>query len=733
MNPIVMTLVLVLSLAVFAWQVVRRWRLMTIGPGENRFDRIGERVGRTLRFAIAQARMPRYTAAGVAHILIFFGFLVLLINSLILFGRGYAPTFTFWGLFAHGSWLGDVYSLVKDVFIVLVVVGTLVFFYYRLVARLKRMTLSAEGALILLIIFVMMLADVLYWGTDEVLAAHGDTASVAFSWTAPAGSLLAVAMRAAAVPPLKVLWHLGFWTHAGLVLLFLNLLPISKHFHVITAIPNVFFQNLGPRGRLPNVEDIEGKIEREETLGLVRIDQLSWKGVLDLYTCTECGRCTDQCPANQTGKQLSPKHLTLHLRDYLYANEKKLVAARASGNGEGSTARGGGAPAGDGHADSCGTASGEGATCGAGATEGQTVGATAAAGSGGNGDSRKTVADDLVPEYVKPEVLWACVTCLACETECPVFISYVDKIVEMRRNLVMEKSEFPAELQNAFQGIERSANPWSFPPDQRAAWAEGLDVPRMAEKQEADVLLWVGCSASFDDRARKIARATACLFKAAGVDFAILGEEEQCTGDPARRAGNEFLFQMMAQANIDILKQYKFNKIVTVCPHCYNTLGNEYPDFGGRYTVIHHSQFLSQLLREGKLRPRNRVDARVVFHDSCYLGRYNDVYDPPRAVLQAIPGLTLLEPERNRDRGMCCGAGGAQMFKEEEHGDERINLRRTSQLLETQPSVVASACPFCQRMLLDALADKGREDVAELDIAELLWKSVAPAEASPTV
>ena len=627
--------------------------------------------------------MRRYWWAGIAHLAIFFGFVVLLFRSLVLFGRGYSEGFTFWGIFGLNNPFGLAYAFVKDVIVVLVLLSTLVFFYYRLIARLQRMTLSFEGVLILLIIFTMMVAELVYTGADAIIVG-GTGLHAAFSWAEPASSIVTVGLGGADAGTVRFLWHLGFWAHAGLVLLFLNLLPISKHFHVITAIPNVFLQNLAPRGRLPKIEDIEGKIEREETLGLARVDQLSWKGTLDLYTCTECGRCTDNCPANQTGKLLSPKHLTLDLRDYLYHNERKLVAppnGQAGGNGE-----------------------------------------------GGNGKP-VSPADPLVPETIKPEVLWACVTCFACETECPVFISYVDKIVEMRRNLVMEKSEFPAELQNAFQGIERNANPWSFPPDQRAAWADGLDVPRMAEKQEAEFLLWVGCSASFDERAKKIARATACLLKAAGVDFAILGEEEMCTGDPARRAGNEFLFQMMAQTNIETLNRYKFKKIITVCPHCYNTLGNEYPDFGGKYTVVHHSQILAELVRDGRLKPRNPVNSRVVFHDSCYLGRYNDIYDPPRDALRAIPGLTLVEPDRARDRGFCCGAGGAQMFKEEEHGKERVSHRRVQQLLETGAQVVASACPFCQRMLIDGLADKGREEMPEFDIAELLWKAVEPAPA----
>jgi len=681
-----MTLLLAAALATFAWLMRRRWRLMRLGPDENRWDHVGLRLKRVWTFAFVQKRMRRYKAAGIAHLLIFLGFLVLLLRTLILIGRGFSRGFDGWGILAKGSPLGDSYSFIKDVFVILVIIATAVFLYYRLIRRLRRMTLSFEGLLILLIIEVMMGADLLHDGAEIVQADRANSASVSYDFTSPAGSVMALAIQNADDTTLNVFSHIGLWTHVSLVLIFLNLLPISKHFHVITAIPNVFTQSLAPRGRLPNVEDIEGKIEREETLGLARVDQLSWKGVLDLYTCTECGRCTDHCPAANTGKLLSPKQLTLDLRDYLYTNEKKLVAAKRPGH--------------------------------------ETAGTS--------GDEHKpiSVADDLVPDFIKPEVLWACTTCGACETECPVFITYIDKIVDMRRNLVMERSEFPAELQNAFRGMETQSNPWSFPASDRADWTTGLDVPRMAEKPDAEVLFWVGCSASFDDRARKIARATASLLRAAKVDFAILGEEEQCTGDPARRAGNEFLFQMLAQANVETLNNYKPKTIVTTCPHCFNTLRNEYPDFGGHFRVVHHSTFLSQLVKEGRLQLNNRIESRVVYHDSCYLGRHNDVYQAPRDVLKAIPGLTLLEPKETRDRGMCCGAGGAQMFKEEESGTQRVNVRRTEQLLETGPHTVASSCPFCQRMLTDGLAEKNREDVKPMDIAELLWQAVEQPQAA---
>jgi len=330
-------------------------------------------------------------------------------------------------------------------------------------------------------------------------------------------------------------------------------------------------------------------------------------------------------------------------------------------------------------------------------------------------------------------VLWACTTCRACEEQCPVLISYVDKIVDMRRNLVMVRSEFPQELARPFHAIETNGNPWNISRMDRAAWSDGLGVPTMSEKPTAQVLFWVGCSASYDDRAKKIARATARLLKQAGVDFAILGTEENCTGDPARRAGNEILFATLAEGNAATINGYKeqggVKTVVTTCPHCFNTLKNEYPDFGLKVEVVHHSDFLLGLVAEGKLVPRNPVKGRVVYHDSCYLGRYNGVYDPPREILRRIPGVELVEPEYwTKQRGLCCGAGGAQMFMEEQNHD-RVNVKRTLQLVDTGAQTIASACPFCMTMLTDGIKSKNLEDkVKQLDIVELLDQSCAQVE-----
>ena len=672
MSPLAMTLALLLSLGIFAYSARNRWRLMRIGPADLCFDQIGERVRRTLRFAFGQARMPRYPGAGVAHAMIFFGFLVLLLRSLILFARGFTdnPQFGYW-IFEPGSGLGNLYGLVKDIFILLVLSGTLVFFYYRLVNKQKRMSHSGEALLILGIIFVMMIADVVYDGANLNHISRTVEGAEHPAWSDPLGSLIAPLMASASDSALACWRHLGFWAHALLVLIFLNILPYTKHFHIITAIPNVFFQPLGPAGKLPPMEDLEGMVEREETLGVKRIDQWGAKAVLDFYTCTECGRCTDFCPANKTGKLLSPKQLAIDLRNFLYEHQPAL---------------------------------------------------TASDGNGSDGQAPHQV--DLIPNVIKPEVLWACTTCRACEQECPVFISFVDKIVVMRRYLVQEGGDFPDQLQNAFRGMENSGTPYNLPPDDRMNWAQGLDVPLMSDGPEnVELLFWVGCAAAFDDRAKQIARATVQLLNQAGVKFACLGPEEQCTGDAARRAGNEFLFQMMAQANVEVLNGYQVKKILTICPHCYNTLQNEYQDFGGDYQVVHHSDFLTGLIRRGKLKPTERVDATVTYHDSCYLGRFNDIYESPRETLRSIPGLRLVEPAETRDRGMCCGAGGAQMWKEEEAGDIKVSFARTNQLVETGAGVIASACPFCMRMLTDGLNLQDHQGLEQLDIAELLLRA----------
>jgi Fe-S oxidoreductase len=569
------------------------------------------------------------------------------------------------------------------------------------------MTLGWEGLAILGIIATMMLADLTYDGASLVLShrflsecsatGHWCDAigmlvaplgkpegELAFRALEPGGSSMSLLLSRLGTSTLVVLAQLGFWTHSTLVLVFLNILPYTKHFHIITAVPNVFLSDVTPPGRLrplaPTTEALMGQVEKategEDLLaariGYARIEHFTWKDMLDFYTCTECGRCSDNCPATLTGKLLSPKQLTLDLRNHLYARQDEYLS----------------------------------------------------------GTPPKPV--DLVPTVIHEDVLWGCTTCRACEHQCPVNITYVDKIVQMRRNLVVIKGEFPGELAKPFEGMESNGNPWNLSRVDRAGWAEGLGVKTCAEKPDAEVLFWVGCAASYDDRAKKIARSTVQLLQAAGVDFAILGDEETCTGDPARRAGNEYLFSMLAETNAATLNSYKekggVRRILTTCPHCFNTLAKEYPDFGAKFEVVHHSDYMLELVAQKKLVPKNPVKAKVVYHDSCYLSRYNDIVDSPRAILQQIPGVELVEAEMSKKKGLCCGAGGAQMWMEEQNKN-RVNVKRTLQLIDTGATAIASACPFCMTMLRDGVkAHSKEEEIKNLDIVEMLAISCGVAD-----
>ncbi|HET9956749.1 MAG TPA: (Fe-S)-binding protein [Polyangiaceae bacterium] len=728
MNPVMMAVLLLGFWGLFAFSAQRRLALLRTGAPthESRTDRLPDRLRMVLNQVLMHRKMRYYWLAGSAHYLIFTGFAVLLLRTLMLWGRGFDPAFNLWLLGPEpvfGVPLGSIYSFLKDVFALLVLCGAGVFLYLRLIRRERRMTLSGEALVILGIICTMMLSDLIYDGASlvlstryaaecaaaskdycasaaELIAPLGAIHEIGFRAAEPGGSMAAVLLSGLPSAALTVLAQIGFWTHSTLVLVFLNLLPYTKHFHIITGVPNVFLGDLTPRGRLrpiaPSTEALMATVEKatesedllEARVGYARLKHFTWKDMLDLYTCTECGRCSDNCPATLTGKLLSPKHFTLALRDQLY-----------------------------GHAPSGNTQE---------ASAGESAAATSEQPSG---NTQAEVAEreklNLVPGVIAPEVLWACTTCRACEEQCPVSITYVDKIVQMRRNLVTIKGEFPQELAKPFEGMEVNGNPWNLSRMDRPAWAEGLEIPTLAEKPATPVLFWVGCAASYDDRARRIARSTASLLKAAQVDFAILGEEENCTGDPARRAGNEYVFSMLAEANAQTLNNYQaqggVKRIVTTCPHCFNTLKNEYPDFGAKFEVVHHTDFLLGLLAERKLTPKNAVKARVAYHDSCYLGRYNDVYESPREILRSIDGVELVEVEYwNRNKGLCCGAGGAQMWMEEQNKD-RVNVKRTLQLIQTGADTVATACPFCMTMVRDGIKSQTAEEkVRNMDVVELL-------------
>ncbi len=452
------------------------------------------------------------------------------------------------------------------------------------------------------------------------------------------------------------------WVHMLIVLGFSVYIPSSKHLHVLAAGPNTFLRTL-PREKA--MKPINFEDEKLTQYGAAKVTDMAWKDALDYYACTECGRCQDLCPAWNTQKPLSPKLIIHDLKENLYRNKAAVLAGK---------------------------------------------------------DEEVT---HVIDQNVTEDVIWACTSCRACEIACPVFIEQTDKIYDIRRNLVMMESKFPAEVQTVFKNMETNASPWAFAASDRANWAEGLNVKTMAESPEIDVLLWVGCAGSYDDRNKKVLRSFVNVLKKASVKFAILGTEEQCTGDSARRIGNEYLFQTLAKANIETLNRYKVQRIVTACPHCFNTIKNEYKDFGGNYEVLHHSQFIAKLINEGKIKPSKGTEQTITFHDSCYMGRWNNVYEQPRAILNALPSAKVVEMSANHDQSMCCGAGGGRMWMEETIG-KRINVTRTEQALATNAGVVAASCPFCMTMISDGVKAKEMQDkVKIMDIAELVDQSTS--------
>ena len=754
MNPVAMALIIVSLSTVFAVSAWRRFNLAKVGTAtwESRLEDIPKRLGWVWTYAFYQKKMRYYLAAGLAHQFIFLGFVVLLLRTLVLWGRGFSPSFNLFVLGYEpvlGVPLGAIYGFLKDVFESLVLIGVAVFVYFRVVRPQKRMTLGVEGLIILGIISTMMLSDLLYDGASTVLAhrfaaecgAAGDAfpcsamatliaplapaeGELSYHFSEPGGSLFALMLSGVGSSVLVVLAHIGYWAHSSLVLIFANLLPYTKHFHIITAIPNVFLGDQTPRGRLrplaPSTEALMAAVEKategedllSARIGYARIEHFTWKDMLDFYTCTECGRCSDNCPAFTTGKLLSPKQFTLDLRNHLYGRQEEFLAVGPALVHQ-ATAPAPSEPK---------------------AAPAEAPVPPAAAEAEQKAEPAKIYKPlDLVPGVIHEDVLWGCTTCRACEEQCPVNITYVDKIVQMRRNLVVIKGEFPSQLGKPFEGMESNGNPWNLARVDRASWSEGLGVKSCAEKPDAEVLFWVGCAASYDDRAKKIARSTAQLLLAAGVDFAILAEEETCTGDPARRAGNEYLYSMLAETNAATLNGYKaqggVKKIITTCPHCFNTLKNEYPDFGAKFEVVHHTDYMLELVALKKLQPTKPVRAKVVYHDSCYLGRYNDIYESPRTILQGIPGVELVEAEGvNKKKGLCCGAGGAQMFMEEQNSN-RVNVKRTLQLLDTGATTIASACPFCMTMLSDGIKSQSKEEtVRNMDVVEMLALSCGVAD-----
>jgi Fe-S oxidoreductase len=681
-----------LAVAVAGRRLAMLYRLgraaQPVEPG--RTSGVAARVRAELTEVLGQRKLLTWTVPGVAHVLAFWGFLVLGLTIVEGYGALFERDFAL-PLIGTRPWLG----FLEDLFVVATLVSVLIFAAIRIrhsparEGRRSRFFGSHLDAawLVLFMIFNVVWSLLLYRG------AQINTGNFPFPSGAFASEAVARVLRPLGPGGNDVVETAGLLVALGVILLFLVLVVHSKHLHIFTAAPNVA---LGRRpralGALLPVYSAGKPVDFEDPgdddrIGRASIEDFTWKGLLDFATCTECGRCQSQCPAWNTGKPLSPKTLVMGLRDHALAAAPYLLAADRS------------------QVDALAAAAGRSPLVG---TDGA----------------------------VHPDVLWSCTTCGACVEQCPVDIEHVDHIVDMRRYQVLMEASFPPEAGVLLRNLEHAGDPWGRGAGARTEWTAGLDfdVPTLDGQRVPDdleYLFWVGCAGAFDDRGRRTSRAVAELLHTAGVRFAVLGGDEACTGDPARRIGHEVLFQQLAGQNVETLNGAGVRRIVATCAHCFNTLANEYPQLGGRYEVLHHTQLLARLVAEGRLTPVTPVDATVVYHDPCYLGRHNRVFTPPRDILGHLPGARVVEPERTRERSFCCGAGGGRMWLDETLGT-RINENRTDELLATEPDVVAAACPYCVDMLADGVALRAQQGragahVAVTDVAEVLLRSVRGA------
>jgi len=701
MNPLLMSVLILVALTVFGRTMVRKIRLLKALEPAYRTDHLKHRLMNMVVLAIGQKRLigrAKERSSGIMHAFIFWGFCVLLIRSLNLYGQGFQVGFHLPFLGADHL-LGYLYTAVKDTMEGIVLLMVIWAFFRRAVLKPTRMHNTFEAYLVLGLIGILMVSDLLHDGARyNLVHLYNNPGNIPFFnnprygseflWTpiSRGAAGLISGLNAEATSRILVVM---FWIHICSQLTFLNILPLGKHFHVITALPNVFLKSLGYPHEKTKLLDLEDESAWEnESLGINHIHQLNWKQGLDLYTCTECGRCKEVCPTYTTDKPLNLYDFNDALKHELIKNTN-IIIKRA------------------------GLSTSLGQTDDAGEIEIIQQGIAALT-------SKKQLIGDVIAE----ETLWACTTCRACEEVCPVTIEHVPRIIAMRQGQTLMAEAYPKELNPALKGLERNGNPWGIGYDKRADWAEGLGVHTMAEDPDVDYLFWVGCAGSFDDRSKKVSTSLVRILQQAGVCFAILGVEEKCTGDFARRVGNEMMFQLMAQENIETLNTYNVKKIITACPHCLNTLKHDYPQMGGTYSVIHHSEIIHQLLKEGKIRLKPAGEGALTYHDPCYLGRYNAVYDQPREILTSISRNGFKELNRHGRESFCCGAGGGRMWMEETIG-KRINLERSEEIVDQRVSTVAVGCPFCMTMIEDGMKDLGKEEeIKIMDIAELVEKNM---------
>ncbi|MCL6570137.1 MAG: 4Fe-4S dicluster domain-containing protein [Bacillus sp. (in: Bacteria)] len=688
-NLIAFLFVTAYAVSLFVYVVKTRIEFIKLGKKVEFDSNVKERLQKIWVNVFGQKKLLKDKKSGIIHVMFFYGFLLVQFGAIDFIIKGIKPG-------AHLP-LGPLYpgfTFFQEIVTLTILVAVIWAFYRRYIEKLVRLKRNFKAGLVLIFIGGLMVSVLL--GSGMGIIWHGEGTS----WTEPIASVISLGFSWLGETAAIVIFYISWWAHLLFLLSFLVYVPQSKHAHLIAGPANVYLNRLGNPGKLVKV-DFED--ESQETYGVGKIEDFTQHQLVDLYACVECGRCTNMCPATGTGKMLSPMDLILKLRDHL-TNHGAAVTSKQPW-----------VP-----------------TFAFAGTKGNQI-ALASNGPGAQESAAGLAySPSLIGDVITEEEIWACTTCRNCEDQCPVMNEHVDKIIDLRRYLVLTEGKLDPDAQRAMTNIERQGNPWGLNRKERENWRdarEDVHVPTVKEMNKAgeefEYLFWVGAMGSFDNRSQKIALSFAKLLNVAGVKFAILGNKEKNSGDTPRRLGNEFLFQDLATKNIEEFEKAGVKKIITIDPHAYNIFKNEYPDFGLKdVEVVHHTELLYELIRDGKLVPIHDVLETITFHDSCYLGRYNDVYDPPREILKAIPGVKLVEMERNRETAMCCGAGGGLMWMEEETG-HRINVSRTEQALEVKPTVISSACPYCLTMLSDGTkAKEVEETVSTFDVAELLEKAV---------
>ncbi|RKD23028.1 hypothetical protein BEP19_12435 [Ammoniphilus oxalaticus] len=666
----------------FAHLVYSRIVFIKLGRKANLKVDIKQRLQEFLANVFGHKKLLKDPKSGIMHLILFYGFIILQLGAIELIFKGFLKGFSYPIGAAHRY-----FQLSQEItaFLVLVAIGYA--FYRRYIEKLPRLKRGFKAGLVVFFLSTLMLSIFFTLAFERLWLLAEVQQQANFVVYAPISSLLATLFSSVSVTTAAVLFYFFWWVHLLILLSFLVYVPQSKHAHILFAPINIAIRDTKPAGQLTSIDFSD---ETLETYGVGQIVDFRQNQLIDLYACVECGRCTNSCPASHTGKTLSPMELIVKMRDHL-TEKGAAITSRSPWLPEFAF---------------------------------QQTTATQLAKAK---NARQTFNVNLIGDVITEEELWACTTCRNCEDQCPVANEHVEMVIDLRRHLVLTEGQMPSEAARYFQNVERQSNPWGISRRERINWREqreDIEVSTVQEIDQFDYLFWVGSMGSFDQRSQKIAQSLAKIMNAAGVTFAILGNEERNSGDTARRMGNEFLFQQLAEENIAILQKYNVTKIITIDPHIYNTFKHEYPEFGLKAEVYHHTELILQWLKEGRLKLTKTVEEQVAYHDSCYLGRYNEIYDIPREILRAVPGVHLLELERNRDDSMCCGAGGGMMWLEERQGT-RVNEERTEQALAVNPTAIGSNCPYCLTMLSDGTKAKDVEQqVKTLDIAEIVEKAL---------